>query len=43
MKQAWEYILKTKYSYSIDFYKAGIIVIEKDNYIKKNYKLFLTL
>ncbi|WLD23921.1 class I SAM-dependent methyltransferase [Flavobacterium dauae] len=43
MKQAWQYILNTNYSYSIDFFKTGIIVIEKDNNLKKNYNLFLTL
>lgn len=43
MKRAWKYILKSDYSYSIDFFKAGIIVIEENNYTKKNYNLFLTL
>lgn len=43
MKKAWQDILKTDYSYSIDFFKMGIIVIEKDNHSKKNYNLFLTL
>ena len=43
MKQAWQYILKTDYSYSINFFKMGIIVFEKDNNLKKNYNLFLTL
>src|SRR5690606_20615983 len=43
MKKAWQDILKTDYSYSIDFFKMGIIVFEKDNHLKKNYNLFLTL
>ncbi|HLW62675.1 MAG TPA: class I SAM-dependent methyltransferase [Flavobacterium sp.] len=43
MKQAWKYILKSDYSYSIDFFKVGIIVIEKDNHTRRNYNLFLTL
>ena len=42
MKKAWQYILKSDYSYSIDFFKVGLIIIEKENYQRKNYNLFLT-
>lgn len=42
MSNAWKYLLNTNYSFSIDFYKMGIICIEKNNNAKKNYKMFLS-
>ena len=44
MKKAWSHIKKMRFEYSIDLYKLGIIVVNKNNTDAKklNFKLFLS-
>lgn len=44
MKSAWQTILESDYCYSIDFYKLGIVVIDKENTttLRQNYKSYLS-
>ncbi|MBK5213664.1 MAG: class I SAM-dependent methyltransferase [Flavobacteriaceae bacterium] len=44
MAKAWQTILKSDYSYSIDFYKLGIVVIDNESptVFRRNFKSYLS-